>query len=151
MLFKKTTFEVKSIFGMPGWGFICLCALPFHCKIVSDHFSHSRCHPLVPQSQKFRQLNTPLHHNLQLSPCSVTGLQRYRKLIQKDESSLPCWSPISSPHHHKVQADAGASRWGWVVSWTCHAWVLNDTKTDDRHCAQIPTGCHTEAVGQMTS
>lgn len=93
-------------------GFISLMA-PLTAKIISDNLSHSQCHPLVPQSQKFCQLNrvnTPLHHNLQLSPCSVTGLQCYRKV------SLPCWSPISSHYHHKEQADAGALRWGWVVS-----------------------------------
>lgn len=69
-------------------------------KKVQIRPSHSQCHPLVPWSQKSHQLNivnTLSYLNLQLSPCSVTVLQYYRKVTKTDRSSHPCWSPISSP------------------------------------------------------
>lgn len=45
----------------------------------------------------------------------------------------------------------GASRWGWVVSYTCSVWVLDEMQTEDRYCAQTPTIRRKDAARQTKS
>lgn len=90
------------------------------------------------ESPTIKTANTQLHLNLQLSPCSVKGLQESQT---KSKSSLPCRSSLRFPITLKKQAQALAVGFGFGsakravrrgVNWDVDKGYTNPDRTADR-------------------